>query len=89
MNINNLTVYFSALSPFVTSYIIYKTAKGENLPLFNGQSQAMVDKSKNDSTINKPIVPVQSITQPVVTTNKEDEVIKPSTNIEIKDEEVG
>jgi hypothetical protein len=34
IDINTLTVYFSSLSPFVISYIIYKTSKGNDLPIF-------------------------------------------------------
>lgn len=48
-NMNNLTVYFSALSPFVSSYIIYKTSKGADLPLFNGETQKIVDKATENA----------------------------------------
>lgn len=44
-DLNQLTVYFAALTPFVSSYIIYKTSKGKDLPIFNGESE----KLKNDS----------------------------------------
>jgi predicted neutral ceramidase superfamily lipid hydrolase len=33
VNINDLTVYFTALTPFVGSYIIYKTNKGNDIPI--------------------------------------------------------
>ena len=33
-DINHLTVYFAALTPFVSSYLIYKTTKGKDLPIF-------------------------------------------------------
>lgn len=52
MNINNLTVYFSALSPFVSSYIIYKTTKGNDLPIFK-DSQSIIDNVKGE---NNPII---------------------------------
>ena len=32
VNVNNLTVYFSSLSPFVSSYIVYKTTKKYDTP---------------------------------------------------------
>lgn len=44
-DINQLTVYFAALTPFVSSYIIYKTSKGKDLPIFDGKSQELVDAS--------------------------------------------
>jgi len=57
VNINTLTVYFSSLSPFVSSFIIYKTTKGEErLPIFNGETKnlitTIIDKetTKEDST---------------------------------------
>ncbi len=50
-DLNSLTVYFSALSPFVISYIIYKTTKGYDLPIFDGKSQELVDKAKNETNI--------------------------------------
>lgn len=34
IDLNTLTIYFSSLSPFVISYIIYKTSKGNDLPIF-------------------------------------------------------
>jgi hypothetical protein len=37
-NLNDLTVYFMSLTPFVSSYIIYKTAKGQDLPGTNNPS---------------------------------------------------
>lgn len=67
MNINNLTVYFSALSPFVTSYIIYKTAKGADLPIFNSDTQNLINKSKEGD--DKTVVTQQS-TEKTVDTNK-------------------
>lgn len=44
-DINQMTVYFAALTPFVSSYIIYKTSKGHDLPIFDGKSQELVDKN--------------------------------------------
>lgn len=44
--LNSLTVYFGSLSPFVMSYIIFKTSKSdEDLPIFDGSSQKLVDKA--------------------------------------------
>ena len=50
-DINQLTVYFAALSPFISSYIIYKTSKGHDLPIFNGDTQSMIDSAKNGTTV--------------------------------------
>ena len=90
MNINNLTVYFSALSPFVTSYIIYKTAKGDPLPIFNGDAQSMVDKSKTTvNQIPQPITQnlVSQIIQPVI--NQSVEKIEPVLKKDVKNEDIG
>lgn len=52
--LNSLTVYFSSLSPFVISFIIYKTTKGEgDLPIFNGDSKKLVDNAINAANIKK------------------------------------
>lgn len=107
MNINNLTVYFSSLSPFVTSYIIYKTTKGNDLPIFNNDTQNLIDKSKegadktstniikptnNQTPTNKTDVVKKIENTPVNTPkpqiDKENEIIIPKSNIEIKDEPV-
>lgn len=32
-SLNDLTVYFASLSPFVSSFIIYKTTKGNDIPI--------------------------------------------------------
>lgn len=49
-DINALTVYFSSLSPFVISYIIYKTTKKfDNLPIFDGTAQKIIDKAISDA----------------------------------------
>jgi len=49
-DINDLTVYFAALSPFVSSFIIYRTTKGKDLPIFNKDTQdqqsEVTDKAK-------------------------------------------
>ena len=45
-DINQLTVYFAALTPFVSSYLIYKTTKGNDLPIFKE------DETKEDETKN-------------------------------------
>jgi len=56
-DLNPLTVYFGALSPFVMSYIIYKTSAGSgdmsDLPIFNGESKELVDKAKGAADITK------------------------------------
>lgn len=107
MNINNLTVYFSSLSPFVTSYIIYKTTKGNDLPIFNNDTQNLIDKSKEgaDKTSTNIIKPINNQTPtnktdvvkktentplntPKPQIDKENEIIIPKSNIEIKDEPV-
>jgi hypothetical protein len=50
--LNSLTVYFSSLSPFVISYIIYKTSKGEaDLPIFDGTTQKLVDDAKGAADV--------------------------------------
>ena len=52
--LNSLTVYFSSLSPFVISFIIYKTTKGEaDLPIFNGESKKLVDNALSAVDIKK------------------------------------
>lgn len=60
MNINNLTVYFSSLSPFVSSYLIYKTNKGANLPIFDGKSQTLIDNNVNNSSSSNVTIPTVS-----------------------------
>lgn len=46
IDINTLTVYFSSLSPFVSSFIIYKTSKGKDpLPIFDGTTEKIRDKA--------------------------------------------
>jgi hypothetical protein len=56
-DLNPLTVYFGALSPFVMSYIIYKTSAGDgdfsDLPIFDGKSQELVDNAKDAADIKK------------------------------------
>ncbi len=48
--LNSLTVYFGSLSPFVMSYIIFKTSKGtDDLPIFDGRSQELVDKAHDSA----------------------------------------
>lgn len=90
MNINNLTVYFSSLSPFVTSYIIYKTTKGADLPIFNDETKAFIDKAKEgaDKIDVLPKIIDKLEKMDITNKNKEDEIIKPTNNIEIKDEDV-
>jgi hypothetical protein len=86
-DINQLTVYFAALTPFVSSYIIYKTSKGNDLPIFNGKSQEMVDNNINSadnktSTIitnppKKETTPVKEENVVITDSSKEDETIEP------------
>ena len=49
---NSLTVYFSSLSPFVMSYIIYKTSKGADLPIFDGTTQKLIDDAKKTADVH-------------------------------------
>ena len=71
-DINQLTVYFAALTPFISSYIIYKTSKGHDLPIFDGKSQELIDKNLSAAD-NK-----STVTEVVVTEgSKEDEIIQP------------
>ena len=51
--INTLTVYFTSLSPFVISYIIYKTTKGADLPIFNTKNTELIDKAFESVDISK------------------------------------
>ncbi len=60
-DLNSLTVYFSALSPFVISYIIYKTTKGTDLPIFDGKSQELVDKAKGEANMKPKSVAATEI----------------------------
>jgi len=60
-DLNSLTVYFSALSPFVISYIIYKTTKGNDLPIFDGKSQELVDKAKGETNMKPKSVAATEI----------------------------
>ncbi len=76
-DINPLTVYFSALSPFVMSYIIYKTSKGNDLPIFNGDSKTLVDKAINAADITKVKTPTVANT---ITTSSEP-TLKTTTEI--------
>ena len=55
VDINQLTVYFASLTPFVSSYIIYKTTKGKDLPIFDGKSQELVDASIEAADITTPV----------------------------------
>lgn len=51
IDINTLTVYFSSLSPFVISYIIYKTNKGYDLPIFTN----VTNDTNTEINLNTPI----------------------------------
>jgi len=50
-SLNDLTVYFASLTPFVGSYIIYKTAKGQtnDLPIFGSANKDLVDSNINNA----------------------------------------
>jgi hypothetical protein len=78
-DINTLTVYFTSLTPFVSSYIIYKTTKGNDLPIFNGKSQEMVDNAVNSAdmkTTTKPKVNLEEETEPIETVEQPEEDIE-------------
>ena len=79
-DINQLTVYFAALTPFVSSYLIYKTSKGKDLPIFDGKSQELVDKNINAADNTKVNQVVDKVEEHIETSevSKEDEVITPS-----------
>ena len=89
-DINTLTVYFTSLTPFVMSYIIYKTTKGNDLPIFDGKAQEMVNNATNSADITKKPTPkpVTPTDEPIgyFHENIEDEPIKtpkqPDENIE-------
>lgn len=52
LSINNLTVYFSSLIPFVSSFIIYKTFKGIDIPSLmnkNSENKPDVETSKSET----------------------------------------
>jgi hypothetical protein len=74
-DINQLTVYFAALTPFVSSYIIYKTSKGHDLPIFDGKSQALVDKNIAAAD-NKTQTPVKEEDVVITEGSKEDETVE-------------
>jgi hypothetical protein len=78
-DINQLTVYFAALTPFVSSYIIYKTSKGNDLPIFDGKSQAMVDKNiaaADNKTVTPGTTPVKEEEVVIKEGSKEEETIE-------------
>jgi len=78
-DINQLTVYFAALTPFVSSYIIYKTTKGHDLPIFDGKSQEMIDKNIAAADVSTPGVTKVVKEEEVVISegSKEDVEVKP------------
>ena len=83
-DINQLTVYFAALTPFVSSYLIYKTSKGQDLPIFDGKSQKLVDKNIKAADNTKIIEKVEDV---VVSENsKEDEVVESKDKDDNEDE---
>jgi formate hydrogenlyase subunit 3/multisubunit Na+/H+ antiporter MnhD subunit len=69
-NINQLTVFFAALTPFVSSYIIYKTSKGEDIQAIDKETKKLVDISniKKDETVNTTV----DVTDNIVEVQSED-----------------
>jgi hypothetical protein len=55
LNFNNLTVYFSALTPFVGSYIIYKTVKGPDIPDIMNKIEDTVQSNVNPVLITNGV----------------------------------
>lgn len=54
-DMTQLTVYFSALAPFVSSYIIYKTSKGTaDLPIFNSSFKSTTTTTETKSSTTPP-----------------------------------
>ena len=89
-DINQLTVYFAALTPFVSSYLIYKTSKGADLPIFNGESQSLKDNSMesagmetNKNPISSDVESIEELKEPI-----EDKPIKANPNDIIEEDEV-
>ena len=74
-DINQLTVYFAALTQFVSSYIIYKTTKGHDLPIFDGKSQDMIDK--NIAAADVTNTPVKEEEVVITEGSKEDVKVEP------------
>lgn len=72
MNINNLTVYFTSLTPFVTSYIIYKTTKGADLPVFSKEYKNKVDNAIDNADTTTEVSEDGVIEDEVI----EDEIIE-------------
>ena len=87
-DINQLTVYFAALTPFVSSYLIYKTSKGNDLPIFDGKSQELVDNNVNAADNTKVTQVVKKVEEQVevIKGSKEDEVITPQEQPNNEDE---
>ena len=81
-DINPLTVYFSSLSPFVMSYIIYKTSKGSaDLPIFDGKTQELIDNSKNAADITKEGFKKKGVVDPNVVDTSEIDAAVVTTDI--------
>jgi len=79
-DINQMTVYFASLTPFVSSYIIYKTSKGHDLPIFDGKSQEMVDKNIAAADNKTPVPKTVGEAEVVIEEgSKEDETVEPQT----------
>jgi ABC-type spermidine/putrescine transport system permease subunit I len=54
-DMTQLTVYFAALAPFVSSYIIYKTSKGTaDLPIFNSSFKSTTTTTETKSSTTPP-----------------------------------
>jgi len=90
-DINQLTVYFAALTPFVSSYIIYKTTKGHDLPIFDGKSQALIDKNiaaADNKTVTPKPTPVKKEDVVITEGSKENEKVEPKSPEDNKDDNV-
>lgn len=90
-DLNPLTVYFSALSPFVMSYIIYKTSKGtgdfSDLPIFDGKSQELIDNAKGAADVTKVNEPRTKIVKEDINTEepKDGQILDVSNEDDSKD----
>jgi hypothetical protein len=60
-SLNDLTVYFAALTPFVTSYIIYKTSKGDEKYIESEKVAVDDNTQKINDTVEKVESTVASV----------------------------
>lgn len=83
VDINTLTVYFAALTPFVSSYLIYKTSKGADLPIFDGESQQIKNNSMENAGVETIERKEKPTPPPIVEENHiENQTIEQSTNFD-------